>query len=254
MPVLSGNVTGIADVTGDGRVDVVAQRQWGIGQNASVLSYPGTGKGALRAASTFVADEIGCEDLGAADVNTLGRGEPLCKRDDLTAMDRGCGGSLLSRRGWGAMRWVDGGYSLNADRYPDIIAMNPKGELLLYPMTSRGTLASPTKIATGWGSMISVISAGDLNGDKRNDIAAVDAAGRLWLYPGNGKGGVTARRQIWSGWQRMAALFPLRDLSGDGKADLGGITPSGELRLYRGTGTGGLRAGIVIGTGWQRYL
>ncbi len=140
-------------------------------------------------------------------------------------------------------------------RYPDVIAMNSKGELLVLRQDLDATASShPTRIGTGWNAMISVISAGDLTGDRRNDIAAVDASGRLWLYPGNGIGGVTARRQIGSGWQNMAALLPLRDLSGDGKADLGGITPGGDLRLYRGTGTGGVRAGVVIGTGWQRYL
>ena len=59
------------------------------------------------------------------------------------------------------MRWVDGGFSLNADSYPDVIAMNAKGELLLYPKTSTDRLISPVRIGTGWQSMISVISAGD---------------------------------------------------------------------------------------------
>ncbi len=255
-PVLSGNVTGIADVTGDGRVDVVAQRQYGVGQSSAVLSYPGTGAGGLRAATTFLADNRGgCEQLAAGDLAYIvGDGQPLCQNDDLLAMNRGGGGTVLGSRGWSGMRWVDGGYSLNADSYPDVVAMNPAGDLMLYPQTSRGSLAAPTRIGTGWGSMISVVSAGDLTGDRRNDIVAVDASGRLWVYPGNGAGGLTARRQIGSGWQSMGALLPLRDLSGDGKADLGGITVGGELRLYRGTGTGGVSAGVKIGTGWQGFL
>lgn len=254
-PVLSGNVTGIPDVTGDGRPDVVAQRQYGIGQDASVLSYPGTGRGGLRAATTYLpAGQGGCEQLAAGDVYIVGTGDPLCQHDDLLALNRGGGGTELGSRGWRQMRWVDGGYSLNADPYADVLALNAEGELLLYPKTSRDRLLAPTRIGTGWGSMISIVSAGDLTGDRRNDIAAVDAAGRLWLYPGNGAGGVTVRRQIGSGWQNMGALLPLRDLSGDGKADLGGITMGGDLRLYRGTGTGGVRAGVVIGPGWQRYL
>ncbi len=255
-PVLSGNVTGIADVTGDGRVDVVAQRQYGVGLDAAVLSYPGTGAGRLRAATTFLpSNQGGCERLAAGDAAYIvGDGQPLCQHDDLMALNRGGGGTMLGSRGWSAMRWVDGGYSLNADSYPDVIAMNAAGDLMLYPQTSRGSLAAATRIGTGWGSMISVVSAGDLTGDRRNDIAAVDASGRLWVYPGNGAGGVTARRQIGSGWQSMGALLPLRDLSGDGKADLGGITTGGELRLYRGTGTGGVGAGVTIGTGWQGFL
>lgn len=255
-PVLSGNVTGTADVTGDGRADVVAQRQYGVGLDPAVLSYPGTGAGGLRAPTTFLpSSQGGCPQLGAGDLApVVGQGHPLCQHDDLLALNRGGGGTMLGSRGWAGMRWVDGGYSLNADRYPDVIAMNAAGDLLLYPQTSRGSLTSPVRIGTGWNAMISVISAGDLTGDRRNDIAAVDASGRLWVYPGNGAGGLTARRQIGSGWQSMGALLPLRDLSGDGKADLGGITMSGELRLYRGTGTGGVRAGVVIGTGWQRYL
>lgn len=254
-PVLSGNVTGVADVTGDRRPDVIAQRQFGLGQDAAVLSYPGNGAGGLRAPSTFLpSNQGGCGELAPGAGYTVADGAPLCRNDDLVALTRGGGGTVLGRRGWSVMRWVDGGFSLNADAYADVIAMNSKGELWFYAKTSTDRLLAPTRIGTGWNAMVSVISAGDLNGDRRNDITAVDAAGRLWLYPGNGKGGVTARRQIGSGWQNMAALLPLRDLSGDGKADLGGITMGGDLRLYRGTGTGGVRAGVVIGTGWQRYL
>lgn len=254
-PVLSGNVTGVADVTGDRKPDVLAQSQYLGNPGLPVFSYPGTGTGGLRASTVYLAAGLfGCEQLGPMDVYILGAGEALCQNDDLQAMNRGGGGQIIGTRGWRAMSWVDGGYSLNADAYPDVVAMNPKGELLVYPMTSTGRALAPKRIGTGWGSMISVVSAGDLTGDRRNDIAAVDASGRLWLYPGNGTGGVTARRQIGSGWQNMAALLPLRDLSGDGKADLGGITPSGELRLYRGTGTGGVQPGVVIGTGWQRFL
>ena len=70
---------------------------------------------------------------------TVADGAPLCRNDDLVALTRGGGGTVLGRRGWSVMRWVDGGFSLNADRYADVIAMNTKGELLLYHATSRGT-------------------------------------------------------------------------------------------------------------------
>ncbi len=256
-PVLSRNVTGTADVTGDAAADVFAINQRGLGADQRVMSYPGTGAGRLRAGSDYLGSGVGgCDSIAATDVLTLGQGDFLCRSDVLGTIPRAGEGVwvTLGLRGWSTMQWVDGGFSLNADAYPDVIAMNAKGELLLYPKTSRDKLLAPTRIGTGWQTMISVISAGDLTGDRRNDIAAVDASGRLWLYPGNGKGGVTARKQIGSGWQSMGALLPLRDLDRDGKTDLGGITPGGDLRLYRGTGTGGVRNGVVIGTGWDRYL
>ena len=255
-PVLSRNVTGTVDVTGDRRADVFATRQSGLGQDAAVWAYPGTGTGAIRAATAFVPTDRSpaCDSIAAVDTESLGTGELLCRTDSLTSVREDGSGTSLGTRGWSSMRWVDGGFSLNADSYPDVIAMNAKGELLLYPKTSTDRLISPVRIGTGWQSMISVISAGDLTGDRRNDIAAVDAAGRLWLYPGNGTGGVTTRRQIGSGWQSMGALLSLRDFDGDGRADLGGITMGGDLRLYRGTGTGGVRGGVVIGTGWQIFF
>ena len=254
-PALSRNVTGSVDVTGDRRTDVLATRQPGLGDDPRVWVYAGTGTGRLRAGETWLySNEVGCAAVAAVDVGTAGGGELLCRNDDLVTLAAGGVRTVLGSRGWGAMRWVDGGFSLNADAYPDVIAMNPKGELLLYPKTSKDRLLAPTRIGTGWQSMISVISAGDLTGDRKNDIAAVDAAGRLWLYPGNGKGGVTGRKQIGAGWQSMGALLPLRDFDGDGRTDLGGITSGGDLRLYRGTGSGGVRNGVVIGTGWDRYL
>ena len=194
---------------------------------------------------------------GISDINTTkipGR-EFLCASNNLMALTPPGGGLELGTKGWGVMQWVDGGYSLNADRFPDVIAMNPAGELLFYPKTSTDRLLAPVRIGSGWQSMISVISAGDLSGDrKKNDIAAVDAAGRLWLYPGTGKGGVTKRHQIGSGWNTMGAVIPLHDFDGDGRTDIGGIAINGDLRLYRGTGTGSLRPGVVIGTGWQKYF
>jgi hypothetical protein len=255
-PVLSRNVTGTVDVTGDRRPDVFATRQSGLGQDAAVWAYPGTGTGTLRAATAYIPTDRSpfCESIGAVDTESLGVGELLCRTDSLGSLREDGSGTYLGTRGWSSMRWVDGGFSLNADSYPDIVAMNAKGELLLYPKASTDRLLAPTRIGTGWQTMISVISAGDLTGDRKNDIAAVDASGRLWLYPGNGKGGVTARKQIGAGWQSMGALLPLRDFDRDGKTDLGGITPAGDLRLYRGTGTGGVRGGVVIGTGWDRYL
>lgn len=254
-PVLSRNVTGTVDVTGDRKPDVFAVRQAGLGQDGIVLAYPGSGTGRISSGWGWVRPEPACESIAPIDVGTLGRGELLCRSDALDALRQaGEGATRLGSRGWSTMRWVDGGFSLNADTYPDVIAMNAKGELLLYPKTSKDKLLTPTRIGTGWQSMISVISAGDLTGDRKNDIAAVDASGRLWLYPGNGTGGVTTRKQIGSGWQSMNALLPLRDLDSDGRTDLGGIGPSGDLRLYRGTGTGGVRGGVVLGWGWEMYL
>ena len=159
-PVLSGNVTGIADVTGDRKPDVMAQRQYGLGLDNTVWSYPSKATGRpLESPTVFLPGwQNGCEQLGPMDVYVLGTGEPLCQHDDLVAINRGGGGQTIGTRGWRAMSWVDGGYSLNADAYPDIVAMNPQGELWLYPMSSRGTVVSPVRIGTGWGSMISVIS------------------------------------------------------------------------------------------------
>lgn len=253
-PQLSSNVVGLPDITGDGRADVVAQRQYLVSSDARVQVYAGTGRGGLRAATVFrTGNWDHCQSLGAYSYRYWGEGRPLCRTDRLAAMDRTFD-EELGARGWASMRFVDGGFDLNGDRTGDVIAVDPSGVLRLYAQTTRGRLVAWPRIGTGWSSMISVISAGDLNGDRRNDIVAADAAGRLWLYPGNGKGGVTTRRQIGSGWHRMGALVPLRDFDGDGRADLGGITTGGDLRLYRGTGTGGVRSGVVIGTGWQRYL
>ncbi|MGG5259943.1 FG-GAP repeat domain-containing protein [Phycicoccus avicenniae] len=255
-PVLSRNVTGTGDVTGDGRADIFATRQPGLEQDRAVWAYPGTGAGAVRPKTAYIPTDRSpfCDSIAAVDTYVLGSGELLCRTDELASLREDGSGTVLGSRGWSTMRWVDGGFSLNGDAYPDVVAMNAKGELLLYPKTSTDRLLAPTRIGTGWQSMISVISAGDLNGDRKNDIAAVDASGRLWLYPGNGKGGVTTRRQIGSGWQSMGALLPMRDFDRDGKADLGGIGPDGDLRLYRGTGTGGVRAGVFMGWGWNMYL
>ena len=53
-PVLSGNVTGIADVTGDGKPDVLAQGQYLGTPGLPVFSFPGTGTGRLAAATVYL--------------------------------------------------------------------------------------------------------------------------------------------------------------------------------------------------------
>ena len=242
------------DVTGDGRVDVVAAPAWSGDGVGAVTLYPGT-RSRLKAGEAYLGPETACTNLSAIQADTMPMPTVLCTKLDLVGAITPPGwGVTLGSRGWDAMRWVDGGYSLNGDRFDDVIAVNPKGELLLFAKTSKDRLLAPKRIGTGWQSMLSVVSAGDVDGDGRNDIAAVDAQGRLWLYPGNGKGGVTARRQIGSKWQDMGALVPMRDYDGDGLTDLGGISMDGRFRLYRGAPSGSLKAGALLGRGWQAYL
>lgn len=255
-PVLSRNVTGTLDVTGDRRPDLFAVRQAGVGQDPMVIAYPGTGTGGVRNGAAFIPADRSprCDSIAAVDVVTSAGAELLCRAETLTAVRGDASAIVLGSKGWGTMRWVDGGFDLNGDGRSDVLAMNSEGDLALYRQTTQGKLLAPVLVSRGWQSMLSVVSAGDLTGDRRNDVVAVDASGRLWLYPGTGTGTLGARRQLATGWHTMGALLPMRDFNGDGKSDLGGITMDGRLLVYRGTGAGAVRAGVVIAQGWQVFL
>jgi hypothetical protein len=260
VPLMSTNIFGPGDVTGDRRADVVAHRPSGVVWNGEfapepVYLYPGSGTGGFARRYAPVTGTFFERVTPGGDSNDDGRA-------DWFGQDRGAlypysttGPRLRLGTGWNTMRWVDGGSDLSGDGRTDILGVATNGELFLYRVDGRDHVLGRTKIGAGWSSMLAVFTPGDWSGDHKADVVAVDPSGVLWLYRGNGLGGFMGSRvQIGKGWAGFGAVLPLRDFNGDGRMDIGAVTMGGDLYLYAGNGVGGFLAPRRIGTGWNVFF
>ncbi|GAB3072930.1 FG-GAP-like repeat-containing protein [Pedococcus soli] len=254
VPLISGNLFGAGDVTGDRRDDL-----WGhlpTGEGAMRL-YRGTNVPGYRGAT--VAEYLGGDRAfpaapsgGYAAYLVVESDGRLSTRhvDRNGTMQYGTG----SGSGWGGMRFIDGSADLSGDRIADIVAVTQSGQMRVYRGRGNETYAAGTALGTGWQSMTRVFVPGDVTGDRKADVMAVDSAGVLWIYRGNGSGGFSSRVKVSSGWGGLGALFSARDATGDGRGDLGAVTKAGELRIYKGRGNGTFTGATVVGTGWGSFL
>jgi len=143
--------------------------------------------------------------------------------------------------------------------YPDLLAIDPQGNLRLYRGDGKGGFLWPyPRVGNGWNGF-DLYSAGDLTRDGRNDILSVDARGDLWMYAGNGNGTFQMRKKVGNGWGTYT-LASGADIDGSylegrgivkGEADIvGRDDATGDLYLYSGRGDGTFLSKRLIATGW----
>ena len=139
----------------------------------------------------------------------------------------------------------------NGDRRADVLALDARGTLLMYPGTGTGAFGASRAIGQGWGSMSLVTPVGDFDGDLKPDLVARDRAGALVLYRGDGRGSFSGTAVIGRGWGATETLLGAGDFDGDGAQDLLAIDGRGDLRLYGGDRAGGFASVRLIGNGWD---
>lgn len=148
---------------------------------------------------------------------------------------------------------------------PDILAIDPSGNLWLYPNTNSGDAnmfaGGRTEVGTGWNgyTLAAVGPVGAVaNTAGATGIVAIDPAGNLLFYPdtgGIGLGMFGAPTQIGVGWTgyTVAGIANLTMAPGAG---LVATDPAGNLWYYPasgGTGTSTFASPILVGTGWTGY-
>lgn len=140
------------------------------------------------------------------------------------------------------------------DGIPDVLLIDNRGTMWLYPRTAAGGFSPRSAIGHGWQIMDRVLAGTDWNGDRRPDLIARRAdTGELFLYSGNGTGGFTARTRIGVGWKSMTTLA-LSDRSVQGRPAIQAVDGSGRLHTYPANGTGGFSPRIVQGLGWASMV
>jgi len=245
------DVLQVADVTGDGRPDILA-RDPNAG-NGTLWVYPNDGSGDGRPWPTRFAAGTGWnvyDQILLADVTGDGRPDLLTREPGVAA------GTLwihphnaaANANPWTRPRyWAGTGWNLasvmmaadvTGDSHGDIVVRDGAGALWVYPHNGN-TTANPytSRYGAGGGwNLATIMVTADATGDGRPDLLARDAAGALWVYPHSGAAAGTnpftsPRYPAGTGWDTVDALLA-GDVTGDGRVDVLGRAHAGDLWVY----------------------
>jgi hypothetical protein len=246
----------VADVNGDGRLDLV------IGHDDGTLGVLlGNGDGTFQPAAIFAPGWTYIGSVAIADVN--GDGKPdvvvsfLCFSGGFY-----CDGhvGVLLGNGDGTFR-VAGTYAaggsytegpvaiadVNGDGKLDVLVTNLdtgnplEGSVGVLLGNGDGTF-QPTATYDSGGTYAESVAAADVNGDDKLDLVIANSGtDTLGVLLGNGDGTFQAARIFSSGGSYPHSVA-VADVNGDGKADL-------VVTYYLGDGSGNNNLGVLLGNG-----
>ena len=234
------SLTTSADLSGDGRADVVARDA----STGRLLIFQGDGRGGFRGvlplgtgwnAMSHVVTPGDWDGDGKADVLATE------KATGLLYLYRGSGTGRLAARiqlgkGWGSVPLLADGRDLDGDRRPDLVAADAVGTLRLYSGNGSGGFSAVKVIGSGWYAYDTLLGAGDFDGDGRADLVG-RTSGTMTSFFGAGGGSLPTTMGWGNGWDGLGTLAGGSDWDADGRTDLLAVDPrSGALLLYPGRG------------------
>jgi hypothetical protein len=233
-------VAASADLTGDGRPDLLARDAT---SNRTQL-FPGRAGGGFGAAVASTADFARADQLTAAgDFDGDGR-DDVVSRDAASGYlylhpgdgRAGFGAARLLLRGMGGLRWVVGAGTVDGDQHPDLIGMGPSGAVRLIAGDGNGGIESARRvIAADWRGLDLVAGGVNLGLNRRTDLVARErATGTVRLYALGPAGRVIGRTGAWTGLHVLDRLSAVPDLTGDGNADLIARRRNGRVLVVHG--------------------
>lgn len=236
-------VSGGADVTGDGRGDLLIRDTTG-----ALTVRPGDGSGGLGAA-VWTTQRYGDARSVASmtDVTGDGRADLLVRRaDGGLRMAHGRGDGSFARLHpwhvpWESYAGVLPAGDLDGNGAPDVLLVDAEGRgwLATGTTTPRGRTAyatAPLQVAAGWSSQ-RVTAGADVTGDHLADVLVTDPTTQLtWVRPGQDDGTLGSRLGGWPGWGSLAGASLLTDVSGDAVADVVLRSDTGTLLVRPGRG------------------
>jgi FG-GAP-like repeat/FG-GAP repeat len=270
----------VADVNGDGKLDIVVVNSCSTNtcsSEASTVSVLfGNGNGTFKTAVTYASGGDFAAGLAVADVN--GDHKP-----DLLVVNgsEGTIGVLLNK-GNGtfkpAVTYLAGGLNnavaiavgdVNGDGKPDLAVANYNSDSVSVLLgNGNGTFQTAVPFATGAGNPQSV-ALGDVNGDGKLDLVVANCAigdgacgefgepGSVDVILGNGDGTFQNPTAYNSGGE-IAFSVALADVNRDGKLDMivadacainSECTEPGGIAVFLGNGDGTFQASVMYGAG-----
>ena len=206
---------GQADVTGDGKADLVAQNAASVWvKTSSGTSFSAAAQWAGVPFHGTIANHIG-------DVNGDGRADLIAQNAGDAWVMTSTGTSFNSPTRWANVSFYGATANhigdINGDGRADLIAQNA-GDI--WAMTSTGTSFNPP---TRWANVsfhgTTANHIGDINGDGRADLIAQNA-GDIWAMTSTGTS-LNAPTRWASGTAFHGAIANhIEDINGDGRADL----------------------------------
>jgi len=247
----------VADVNGDGILDVIISD--GSGSAAGVRVLFNDGHGTLAADVSYPTEAIsgsGPASVTAADLN--GDGLP----DLITANGRDGTVSVLLNNGDGTfaapVSYPAGTYSVtvavadvNGDGLPDLVVVDAGGDSVQVLLNDgQGGFAAP--LPQGVGAHPVALTLSDINGDGKIDVVVADRDDNTaGILLGRGDGSFAPALFIRTGAQ--PGWLAAQDLNGDGKPDL--VTDNysdGSISVFANAG-GGLVAAQTVFPAYGSY-
>jgi Peptidase_C39 like family/FG-GAP-like repeat len=197
-------LTGIGDLTGDGKPDLVAAQK----SDGTLWVYPGGTNALGTRIKIGTGGWNGMKDLtGIGDLTGDGKPDLVAaqKSDGTLWVYPGASKKLGSRikignSGWNGMTKLTGVKDITGDGKSDLIAVRVSdGTLWVYPGASKA-LGTRKELGSGWGGIRSLTYTGDVTGDGVSDLIGVQSdTGVMYVYAGRATG-FAARQQLTSGW------------------------------------------------------
>jgi hypothetical protein len=229
-----------ADLTGDGRPDLVVREQ----ATGRMRVYAGDGSGHFPTHGTYGSGWGAIRTLVApGDVDSDGHADLLgVDQTGRLLLYSGTGAGwvhsprVVGASGWTAFSSLTGVGDMDGDGHRDLLGIRAStGAAMLYPGLGTGRFGTPRQVGSGWQVTNRVLGAGDLDGDGLQDwVAREVGTGRMRSYYGTGTGSVASRLTWGSGWQNVAQLAAGQDVTHDGHPDIVGVI-GGQLYLYPGS-------------------
>ncbi len=177
-----------ADLTGDGKADLVVRQKDGATE-----VFPGDGKGGFGAAAETIpalADRdliTAVGDLDGDDRNDLVARDPATGH--LHAFLGGSRGFTRERipGDWGAYARLAATGDLDGDGKVDLLGRDAAGAMWAFPGKGDGDFKAAVRVAGSWKQWGSVSGAGDFTRDGRTDLVVrAEPGAPAWIVPGRG--------------------------------------------------------------------
>ena len=239
--VANGSPTGIAvaDVTGDGKLDLVTTNSFGY----NITVFAGTGTGSFQAPVSYaLGPNAASLDVTVADLNADGQPDLVVANGGSNTvallMGRGGGGFLPGPYAVGAgASFIPFGVAagdVNGDGRPDVVTANSANNTVSVLLNQGASLGAATSFQNS-GSPANIAVA-DINGDGQADLLTANPGDpAIAVLLGNGNGTFQLRSRYVTSNDNAPSGLAVADVNGDGRPDVLTANAGGTIGVLLNT-------------------